>query len=78
MKKIRIRLYRILREIDIPPAAIAEEAALKNDLALDSFDLTCLLFSLETRFKIVIPDSDIPKLSSIGSTIDYIQNKLER
>lgn len=68
-------MYRILRELGISREAIHTNAGLKNDLCLDSFDLTCLLFCLETRFNINIPDADIPQLSSVEATINYVNNK---
>lgn len=76
MRKIRLRLYRILREIGISREKIQTESALKNDLGLDSFDLTCLLFSLETRFNITIPDEDIPKLGTIQQTLLYLNRRI--
>ena len=46
------------------------------DIGFDEFDRNCLFNFLEFNFNILIQDTDIPKLNTVGNTIDYIiENK---
>ena len=75
MKQERIRrnLYKVLRKTGVPRYKIVEDANLKEGLLMDDVDLTCFLFLLETKFQVEIENSELPKLSSVGSTIEYLQ-----
>ena len=58
------------------PASITEAHHLRDDLGLDSVAVIELLFEIEDRFKIQIPDQDLPGLSTVGSVADYVQQRL--
>ncbi|MCW3806579.1 acyl carrier protein [Plebeiibacterium marinum] len=70
---IRRNLYKVLRKTGVPRERIVEDAALKEELLVDEIDLTCFLFLLETKFEVEIGNSELPKLESVGSTIEYLQ-----
>jgi acyl carrier protein len=58
------------------PATITEAHHLRDDLGLDSMAVIELLFEIEERFKIQIPDQDLPALSTVGSVAAYVQERL--
>ncbi len=58
------------------PASITEAHHLRDDLGLDSVAVIELLFEIEERFKIQIPDQDLPGLSTVGSVAAYVQQRL--
>jgi acyl carrier protein len=58
------------------PSSITESHHLRDDLGLDSVAIIELLFEIEDRFKIQIPDQDLPGLSTVGSVADYVQQRL--
>lgn len=58
------------------PSAITESHHLRDDLGLDSVAIIELLFEIEDRFKIQIPDQDLPGLSTVGSVADYVRQRL--
>ena len=58
------------------PASITEAHHLRDDLGLDSMAVIELLFEIEDRFKIQIPDQDLPGLSTVGSVAVYVQERL--
>ena len=58
------------------PSAITESHHLRDDLGLDSVAIIELLFEIEDRFKIQIPDQDLPGLSTVGSVSEYVQQRL--
>ncbi len=70
---IRRNLYKVLRKTGVPREKIVENATLKEELLIDEIDLTCFLFLLETKFEVEIKNSELSKLYSVGSTIDYLQ-----
>ena len=58
------------------PASITESHHLRDDLGLDSVAVIELLFEIEDRFKIQIPDQDLVGLSTVGSVATYVQERL--
>lgn len=58
------------------PSTITESHHLRDDLGLDSVAIIELLFDFEDRFKIQIPDEDLPGLSTVGSVASYVQQRL--
>lgn len=58
------------------PASITEAHHLRDDLGLDSMAVIELLFEIEERFKIQIPDQDLPALTTVGSVAIYVQERL--
>jgi len=72
-KKIRRNLYRVLRKTGVPRQFIADDAGLKDELLQDDIDMICFLFYLETNFHVEVKTNDIEELSSVKSTIAYLQ-----
>ena len=58
------------------PASITESHHLRDDLGLDSVAIIELLFEIEERFKLQIPDQDLPGLSTVGTVAAYVQRRL--
>ena len=58
------------------PASITESHHLRDDHGLDSVAIIELLFEIEERFKLQIPDQDLPGLSTVGSVAAYVQRRL--
>lgn len=70
---IRRDLYKVFRKTGVSREKIVEDATLKEELLIDEIDLTCFLFLLETKFQVEIEKSELIKLNSVGSTIEYLQ-----
>jgi acyl carrier protein len=58
------------------PTSITEAHHLRDDLGLDSVAIIELLFEIEERFKLQIPDQDLPGLSTVGTVAAYVQQRL--
>ena len=58
------------------PASITESHHLRDDLGLDSVAIIELLFEIEERFKLQIPDQDLPGLSTVGTVAAYVQRRV--
>lgn len=75
MKRIKLKLYKILRNVGLERNHINMFTIFNEDLRLDQFDEACYLYYLENSFNISIPDKDVPRLRTIDNTIDYLYNR---
>jgi acyl carrier protein len=75
MKRIKLKLYKILRNVGLERGEINLFSIFNEELRFDKFDQDCYLYYIENSFNISIPDKDVPKLRRIDNTIDYLQNK---
>ena len=75
MKRIKLKLYKILRNVGLERNEISLFTIFNEELNLDKFDEDCYLYYLENSFNISIPDYDVPKLKRIDNTIDYLYTK---
>lgn len=58
--------------IEVPVEKIALEADFIDDLQVDSLKAIEIVAAVEKRYRIVIPEQDIPKIRNIGKIIEYI------
>lgn len=63
-------------ELEIDAAKISPEADFKNDLDADSLHLVELAMELEDNYGITIPDEVALELTTVGSVVDYVSEKL--
>ncbi len=75
MKRIKLKLYKVLRNVGLERNQINLFTTFNEELRFDKFDEQCYLYYLENSFNISIPDNDVPKLKRIDNTIDYLQSK---
>ncbi len=73
-KAIRRNLYKVLRKTGVPKSRISEDANFRDELFVDDLDMNCFLFYLETKFDLNIKNDEVVQLTSVRSTIDYLQN----
>jgi len=57
---------------DLEPADLADGARLRQDLELDSLDFLRLLETVYSATCIKIPESDYPRVATVGGLIAYI------
>ena len=60
----------------IEESKITTEARFIEDLGADSLDTVELIMQFEEEFDIEISDEDAEKLNTVGSSVDYINEKL--
>jgi acyl carrier protein len=75
MKRIKLKLYRILRNVGLNRSQISLFSIFNEELKFDKFDEDCYLYYIENSFSISIPDKDIHHLKRIDRTIDYLYDK---
>ena len=66
----------LIEQAKLPPEKFALAASIRNDLGIDSLDIVELMFDLEKRFEIVIPDEDLLRIVTISDLINYLVEKL--
>ncbi len=53
-----------------------DDQQFREQLELDSMDFLDIVLELRKRFLIQIPEEDYPKLTSMASTVEYLQPRL--
>lgn len=72
-KAIRRNLYKVLRKTGVPKSRISEDASFRDELFVDDLDMNFFLFYLETKFDLDIKNDEVVQLTTVRSTIDYLQ-----
>jgi acyl carrier protein len=70
MENLRTALAKVL---DVVPANLGPESRLREDVGLDSFAALELLFELEDRVGIKIPQADVMGLRTVDDVVLYVQ-----
>ena len=50
---------------------------LREDLGLDSMSTIELVYQIEEVFDLEVPNEDLTKLTTVGSVVDYVENRLK-
>ena len=66
----------IIDKLGIEESKISTGARFIEDLGADSLDTVELIMQFEEEFDIEISDEDAEKLNTVGSSVDYINEKL--
>ena len=66
----------IIHKLGIEETKITTDARFIEDLGADSLDTVELIMEFEEEFDIEISDEDAEKLTTVGSSVDYINSKL--
>jgi acyl carrier protein len=62
-------------KLNIDIAKITPDSLLVDNLGMDSFGSVEMLFELEEKFGIKIPDADIEKAKTVKDIVDYMAEK---
>ncbi len=66
----------IVEQLNVDPAQVVPEASFIDDLGADSLDTVELVMAFEEQFEIEIPDEDAEKVTTVGSVIEYLAEKI--
>jgi len=66
----------IIDKLGIEETKITSDARFIEDLGADSLDTVELIMQFEEEFDIEISDEDAEKLTTVGSSVEYIDSKL--
>ena len=77
MEEVLAKLKDIVTDrLNVEEEQIKSEASFVEDLGADSLDIVELIMGIEEEFDIEIPDEDAEKLTTVGSAMNYVKNKL--
>lgn len=66
----------IVEKLGVEAAALKDSASFTNDLGLDSLDVLETFMALEKEFNIKISDEEAEKLTTVGSVINFITERI--
>ena len=66
----------IVDHLGVNAEQVTPEASFLDDLGADSLDNVELIMAFEEQFGEEIPDEDSEKLTTVGSVLDYLKEKL--
>ncbi|MBN2788914.1 MAG: acyl carrier protein [Candidatus Delongbacteria bacterium] len=66
----------IMDELGVDEASVVPEASFINDLGADSLATVELVMKFEDEFDIKIEEDEAEKITTVGSAIDFIKQKL--
>ena len=65
----------ISEQLGVKPEEVIPAASFIDDLGADSLDTVELVMALEEEFGVEIPDEDAEKITTVGDSIKYIEEK---
>lgn len=74
-QEIESKVMEFLREKSKAPEPYTENMSFRDDLGLDSVDLTELIFLLEDVLGSPIADAELVHLTTIRSALDFLETK---
>ena len=77
MKNLELQLKKIIAEIaEKELDEILLDASFVEDLDIDSMMALEILASIEKKFKIVIPEESLPKITTLNQTVSLVKEIL--
>ena len=79
MDKIEGQLKEIIAEIaEKEPGEILPDASFVEDLGIDSMMALEILASIEKKFKVVMPEESLPKITTFNQTVSLVKDILTK
>ena len=66
----------VVEQLGVNESEVTKDASYVDDLGADSLDTVELVMALEEAFDTEIPDDAAEKLTTVGSTVNYIIENL--
>jgi acyl carrier protein len=76
-KELSIKLYKVMRKMGVSRNNVSLNTNILNDLLFDNYDMNIFLFLIESKFNIEVNENDVIKLTTIGHTLNFIEEKLD-
>lgn len=74
--KIDAQVKKILIEqLDVDAEKVRVDAILADDLGMDSFGAIEVIFALEDKFGLEIPERDLENVKTVENIIEYIKTR---
>jgi acyl carrier protein len=66
----------IVDQLGVDESEVVESAHFIEDLGADSLDTVELVMAFEEEFDVEIPDEDAEKITTVGSAVKYLSDKV--
>lgn len=77
VEEIRAQVKAIVAAVaDLDPAEIADDAALVEDLGLDSLSLLEVAVDVDYHFQLGLPEDELKLLRTLGDTVRLVHGRL--
>ena len=60
--------------LEIPETDLKPEADFANDLGVDSMKAIEIVAAVEKKYKVIVPEKDIPKIRSLKEVIEMVKS----
>ena len=67
----------VVDQLGVDENEVVDDAHFIEDLGADSLDTVELVMAFEEEFGIEIPDEDAEKITTVGSAISYLKDKVD-
>jgi acyl carrier protein len=72
--EIFVRFADLVEESSgVPASEITNEAALADDLGIDSLSMVEIVFAAQEAFNVKIPDEALKELKTVQDAVNYVQ-----
>ncbi len=72
---IEVEIRDMVSEIlEVPVEKLAPDVDFFKDLNVDSLKAIEIVAAFEKKYRIIVPEEDIPKIRNLGQLIDYTRN----
>lgn len=73
MSNARQKVVTVLSDVTSRPATDFPDAAILNDMDIESLDQVELLCAIEAECNVTIPDSMVQKFATVGDIVRYVE-----
>ena len=78
-EKIKQEVKKLVADVtEVPEKDLLDDAKFTEDLDVDSMLALEVVASVEKRFKVVVPETEIPKMRCMGDIYNFLERKLEK
>jgi len=78
-EKIKEEIKKLISEItEIPIDELKDGADFTKDLGIDSMMALEMVAAIEKKYKIVVPEEDIPNIRNLKSIYEILEKKLKK
>ena len=75
MSNIEVEITEMVSEIlEVPVEKLTPEIDFFKDLNVDSLKAIEIVAAFEKKYRIIVPEDDIPKIRNLGQLIEYTKN----
>ena len=65
------------KTLKVDPAKLTPEVRLKEELSLDSLDMIEVVYEVEDKFEVQIPEEQLKEITTFGQIVDGLHAALE-